>query len=540
MKKLLHNYPLLVVLLIGSIILLSHLSNLPTNIMEARNFVTAREMVTHDNWFLTTLNELPRYEKPPLPTWITAVFGYLFGFEDLFFLRLPVVITTLFMLFWFFKLNEALKFTKTQALQNSLILISSFYVFFSGRDNNWDMYTHSFMIGSIYHWVKYTQEFKKYYHFFIACLLFGFSFLSKGPVSFYALLLPFLLSFYFIYKPKGKNSLSLLLYFLIGLAIGISWYAYVRLIDPDSFIKVADVESSRWGNYNVRPFYYYWSFFIQSGLWTIPALLSLFYPYLKNKVSNKKLYTFSFVWTVAAILLLSIIPEKKSRYLLPALIPLAINTGFIIEYLTHKKITTTKIDFLFSKYIFLFYALLALILPIAFYFVAKSHIQEVLLFYILFTISSLLVAWIIFHKINTKQYEFLLFPVIGIQIIVLVFGLPLLNPMSSRNNFKKSVSEIHSIEKAYKIKTYNTNTDPEILFYYGNSLPAIKVDRLDNNNLEFPIGLIVPIEDVELNNKKLHFKKITRLDFNEGLDGLKKPNSRLLKDYYLVTKKDDE
>jgi 4-amino-4-deoxy-L-arabinose transferase-like glycosyltransferase len=162
MKKLIHNNPLLVVLLIGSIILLSHLSSIPTNIMETRNIVTAREMITHDNWFLTTLNELPRYEKPPLPTWLTAIFGYLFGFEDLFYLRLPVVIASLLMLFWFFKLNIALKFTKSQSLQNSLILISSFYVFFSGRDNNWDMYTHSFMIGSIYHWVKYNQEHKKY------------------------------------------------------------------------------------------------------------------------------------------------------------------------------------------------------------------------------------------------------------------------------------------------------------------------------------------------------------------------------------------
>src|SRR5690606_3192503 len=85
--------------------------------------------------------------------------------------------------------------------------------------------------------------------------------------------------------------------------------------------------------YNIRPFYYYWSFFTQSGVWTIPAFVALLYPYLKTRVSDKKAYLFSFLWTISSVILLSIIPEKKSRYLLPVLIPLAMNTAFYIEYL---------------------------------------------------------------------------------------------------------------------------------------------------------------------------------------------------------------
>ncbi len=43
------------------------------NIMEARNFITAREMLVDGNWIFTTINGEPRYQKPPLPTWMERV-----------------------------------------------------------------------------------------------------------------------------------------------------------------------------------------------------------------------------------------------------------------------------------------------------------------------------------------------------------------------------------------------------------------------------------------------------------------------------------
>ena len=48
-------------------------SSLPTDIMETRNIVTAREIVADGNWLVPTMNGVLRIEKPPLPTWIAAV-----------------------------------------------------------------------------------------------------------------------------------------------------------------------------------------------------------------------------------------------------------------------------------------------------------------------------------------------------------------------------------------------------------------------------------------------------------------------------------
>src|SRR5690606_8097632 len=122
-------------------------------------------------------------------------------------------------------------------------------------------------------------------------------------VSLYALWLPFIIALITGYRSllKPRHILIFLFFLLLGLGIGLSWFVYVRIEDPESFLKIAEQETGDWTSYNVRPFYYYWSFFTQSGIWTIPAFTALLYPYLKDKVSDKKAYTFSFVWTMAAV-----------------------------------------------------------------------------------------------------------------------------------------------------------------------------------------------------------------------------------------------
>jgi hypothetical protein len=58
--------------LLGLLILLyagifAHRDVLGVDIMEARNLITAREMIETGHWFLPTLHGEPRLAKPPLP-----------------------------------------------------------------------------------------------------------------------------------------------------------------------------------------------------------------------------------------------------------------------------------------------------------------------------------------------------------------------------------------------------------------------------------------------------------------------------------------
>ena len=525
--------------------LIPHLSVIEVNIMEARNFITAREMVSNNNWILTTINDLPRYEKPPLPTWLTAVAGLFFGFENIFGLRLPVVFVTLLLVFSTYKLSEKLGLRQQQNFHNGLILITSFYIYFAGRDNQWDMYTHSFMMVCIvFLWKFLNGKNHTFLYATLAGLFFGFSFLSKGPISVYALLLPFLIAYGLTYKFDLKDKkFYVFLILLIGFGIGLSWPLYVRYIDSETVARVTKLESSRWGNYNIRPFYYYWSFFAQSGIWTVPSLIALLYPYLKTRVSNLKAYQFTLIWTLASLVLLSIIPEKKSRYLLPILIPMALNTGFYIEYLIRSfKNISLKIEKRVVYFAFGLIVIICFAIPIVLFIKIKNNITGFEFWLIGLTISSFILGYILIQNLRNKDFLKVFYAFVGVQVAVILFGVPLTKAVLINPDYH-SAKELKEKEKELGIKTYEMSSfTPEIVWDYGHSIPVLQNEK--TNILNFPLekkfGILASKTDSILSKKKLenyNLKKITTVDLNRVPRESKKHNVRLFRIYYLATKK---
>ena len=192
MKAFKNNYILILILTCLAVFFVN-LDALYVNIMEARNFTTAREMLQDGNWILTTINGEPRYQKPPLPTWLTAVSGAVFGLKSITALRLPAAIMGLVLVLTSYFLCFRITSNRLYAFVSGLVLTTSFYVVSASRDGNWDIFTHAFMMVCIYFlWRFFTSEENKYKHILIAALFFGCSFMRKGPVSLYALLLPFL------------------------------------------------------------------------------------------------------------------------------------------------------------------------------------------------------------------------------------------------------------------------------------------------------------------------------------------------------------
>src|SRR5690554_3578339 len=120
--------PLISVVFLIGLMLLPYLHLVPVSIMEARNFITAREMVTDGNWLLTTMNGMPRYEKPPLPTWLSAIAGHLGGLDNLWAMRLPSVMMIMVISVVVFFFSKALKLSLWLCGINSFITATSFYV----------------------------------------------------------------------------------------------------------------------------------------------------------------------------------------------------------------------------------------------------------------------------------------------------------------------------------------------------------------------------------------------------------------------------
>lgn len=519
----------------SAILLLSHLGKPDVNIMEARNFISAREMVQNKEYLLTTLNNEPRYQKPPLPTWLTALSGSIFGFNSLFFMRLPVAIITIILVFVYFQLCRLMGMTEEISLIYSLVLVTSFYIFFSGRDNQWDMYAHCFMfISAFFLWKLFNYDSYELRNSLLAGLFFGFSVLSKGPVSPYTLLLPFLLAYGIVYNiPFKRKWPYYLLVLLAGLTIGLSWYIYIRLVDAENFRNIVEEEAANWSSYEVKPFYYYWSFFLQSGLWALPSIIALVYPYLANRVSNLKAYRFTFLWTVLSLVLMSLVPEKKIRYLVPVLIPLALNTGFYIEYLIRqKKNSMSPTDRIPAIVIFAIFPLIGLIYPVALPMILKEKTADNLFVYIISSAVLLFLAVIIIKGIINTSFKHVFVCLIVMFITIVIFITPLSKVIVYNPEFVPA-SEAGETASMAGLKTYRlSEISPEIVWDFGDSIPLLKEGVFPAEN---QFGLMASESDSvyfrsAFDNYSL--MKKYRIDMNP----FRNKKQRLINEFYIVTR----
>lgn len=536
------NY-LLLLLLICAAIFFVNLNSLPVNIMEARNFITAREMLNDGHWLLTTINGEPRYQKPPLPTWLTAFSAAIFGIKSVWALRLPAAIMTIFLVLFSYKLAKKLTSEKLYAFISSLTMATSFYIVASARDGQWDIYTHGFMAICIYLlYLFFTKETHKYRNALLAGLFFGCSFLSKGPVSLYALLLPFLLAFGIVYKYRNFKSrwLPLLAFLAVAFVVSSWWHWYTLTFDPAA-AEITKKETTNWISYEIKPFYYYWSFFTQSGVWTIPAFIALLYPYLKNRVFNKKAYRFTFLWTMLSVILLSLIPEKKSRYLLPVLIPMALNTGFYIEYLFRRfkelkdKRETIPVFFNFGLIGFI-----GIAFPIGGYIFLKDGIAGNWLWFVLLSLALFSIGIFMFRNLFRRKIATVFYLTIAFIVAVIWFGLPLSKAITINPDYKP-FSELHTFEEKENIKIYEfSGMTPELIWDYGEKMEMLNKDGEFITPAEDRFGVLVSEESLE------HFKEvypnfkrehIARYDMNPKGPDSRTHKTRLYRELFIVSKK---
>ncbi|WP_248723353.1 glycosyltransferase family 39 protein [Seonamhaeicola sp. ML3] len=535
MIKRLEKYPILTIIITVVLILLPCFNYLDITIMEARNFITAREMINDGNWLLTTMNGEPRYQKPPLPTWLAALSALVFGTKSLLAFRLPAILMVIIMGISNYLLTLKLINNKNKALINALITITSFYVIGIVIEAPWDIFTHGFMLFGLYNLFLLFEKSNNYWkHTLLSGVFIGLSILSKGPVSLYVLFLPFLIAYGLTYKYKNFKVKIFSIFSLLILAISIGgwWYLYVRLEDPETFLAIANKETGNWSSYNVRPFYYYWSFFTQSGLWTIPAFISLLYPYLKTRVSNLKAYKFTLLWTVAAVVLLSVIPEKKSRYLMPVLIPLALNIGSYIEYLIKNfKQIRDKRETIPVYFNFGLIASIGILFPVLGFFLGSYLKGQILFWFILSTLFLLVIGVSMLIHLKRKSLKQVFYLSVALVASICVFALPMSriqNP-SHYNPIKKTNNAIKVYSLGY--------VSPEMIWLYGDKIESYNHDKAIR---EKTFGLLTN-ELSEKDKKHLETKytleHIDTYDLNKTETSSRKYRSRLKNDYFILTKR---
>ena len=311
----------------------------------------------------------------------------------------------------------------------------------------------------------------------------------------------------------------------------------MRYADPETFNAITAKETGNWTSYNVRPFYYYWSFFVQSGLWTIPAFISLLYPYLKSRVSDLKTYQFTLLWTLVAVVLLSIIPEKKSRYLMPVLITLAMNIGFYMEYLVRrfKELTDTRetvpvyVQFSIGGLVFIASPLWAIYVVV---FEDTVLYVGAMLCVLLTFLSGLAIFYYLFKK---RMHLVFMYSVFGIVFGGLSF-FAIKDAMPIANEQYQDFSSFSAL-KEYPVYAYEF-TSPELVWGSGQKLPRLNAeDPLPGETVYYL--MVCPTCETELSE---HFaaytaEKVSMINLNSPAEGTREYKQRKMATVYKMTLK---
>lgn len=518
------------------------------DIMESRNLVTAREMVQYDNWLVPTMNGTLRLEKPPLPTWIAAGIEKIAP-DRLSWQRTAAGLAATFLVFSLYFLAERLTRSRLYALIASLILCTSFNIILMGRTASWDIYCHSFMLGAIYLFFLATQKPGACWKEFLGagCLM-GLSFLGKGPVSFYALLLPFLISYFILYRPSFKHKyVPLIFMILLCLVISLWWPAYLYLYHRDMALFVAEKESTAWLERNVRPWYYYWKFFLESGIWALFLVTALVWPYWKKRLKLKKQYVLTVLWTFSVLILLSLLPEKKTRYLLPILLPSALVVAHLFLYWAERlrrslRGSTDRWIFRFNT---LLVAVVAIAIPVAVYLFFYSKGYMGLGYFLFIVLLFALVIFILFRSaIGFRPLSFL-GGVVVLFILTEVMLMPFIADLFN-NLERKSIRAVRAIEEVKSMPFYHNAEEElriELVYEAGRRILPWEIARDTFPLTQLPIVLVSEKPAVETLpasiREKVSLKQVGMYDDNRRKKDTKRYSSLFIRYVTILEKKQE-
>lgn len=512
------------------------------DIMESRNIVTAREMVYDHNWLVPTMNGELRLEKPPLPTWIAAIVETLSP-DNLPLQRAMAGCAGILLVTFLYKFATRLT-GRTYALVSSLILCTSYNIILMGRTATWDIYCHAFMMVAIYYlYLALRADKCKWSYFVVSGLFMGLSFLSKGPVSFYALLLPFICAYALTYRSsmKGKRGALALLVF-VCLAVSTWWYIYNYIYHPDMVSYVLQKESASWSNRNVRPWYYYWKFFLETGIWSVLILTSLAWPYWKKRVESPKNYLFTLGWMLLILFFLSLLPEKKIRYLLPVLLPAALTMGHLFTYWIgkageHAMQKSDRIIYRVNTYLI---GSATLAVPVALYlFMYREERMGTGMFVLLAVLFITVAGWLLVSAQKIRPFSFL-FGVVTLFAVAEIFVMPYIGSFVS-NAGAKSIRITRDIEELKPLPFYHSEKEElrmETVYEAHKKILDLDLTNKEEVLKALPFALISqrPAEEVipDSIRKDLKLRFIDCYDNNTWPKGHKRYNNAFVSNVTIV------
>ena len=341
-------------LLLGILILAPGLSRITMlRQQELRVTLTAKNMAEGGSWLLPVFREQPRYEKPPLAYWLTAIGQKITGqtaSETV--ARTPTFIFSLLLLLLIYYGGKYL-LDEATGLLAAVLTVTMFLFARYGQLAETDMILCFFTSLSTLALFQTTRASTPLHWWILAGLCSGFGFMTKGPA---AVVMPVAawLAYVLMYKPARDSFrwLPLVCASLICTVLSGWWYLAVYLLQSDIAQTVGHELTTvvaKGGHH--KPFYYYLTkvpaAMLPWGLLLPFALYSAFRKTLAARgyarppsvakrtnlegectreprhVTNSKLIPnlFLLIWWATTFLILSLISNKQEHYTVLLLIP---------------------------------------------------------------------------------------------------------------------------------------------------------------------------------------------------------------------------
>ena len=414
---------------------------------DARYAEIAREMFVSGDFIHPNLLDVHHYHKPPFTYQITAIGYYLFGvnpFGARFFLQIAVLIQLMLM----YSLTKMLFKSEKTALWSSIIYFSFPIVLISSRNLTTDAFVATFVLLSIYAWVKYRKfGLIKWLYFFTISLAVGF--LTKGPVVF---IVPVIFVLFYNRIEKAKYSLSIhhLLAWLLCILISSSWFIYLAIENPifiDYFLGRQTVDRFSVNAFGrTEPFWYFLAFAPLVGL---PWFLIMIYliKVKKNSFTHRSLNFSLIITAIIPLIFFSISSSKRILYILPLYAIIAILTAHLLTKIKEDKFNVIN------------YFVIGFSSIIAISFIGTLLVNVDFNFPIIIGISGILLAVSIYFIYRTNTIE------VSSKPMVVSFAVSILLLINSSIFFSANELEVNSGKPITDFIISEKLDDREVMVY---------------------------------------------------------------------------
>lgn len=230
---------------------------------------------------------------------------------------------------------------------------------------------------------------------------------------------------------------------------------------------------------------------------------------------------------------------------MPVLIPLAINTGFYVQYIISEfKNLKHKTEIILANIVFGIFGILGMLTPFMIYLFLHDAVNQQLLVFLPASLALLLMSCASLFNLYLKNMLQVFYLNVFIYAVIMLIVIPINPDFANQNKNYRSIEKLNSDAHRENLNTYILdNISPEMLWHYGGIIPKIHQNK---NGYKWPdeekFGILVAdpkLISPENLNKEFAIEYRETFDINNGKINTRSYKPRKVNNYYIFHKRQD-